>query len=245
MRCSRENLANIKGRIAGETGVSFESAAVRPGARFVLAALALVLVLSSMGVYAAKRFTISREFLRAQEAGKPGVFKGEAVKNSEVKGEDAKESASKQAGKAPDQDGEASEKVGVSSDQVPEEGFVNGFRISAPFAYNENEYSVSRYAHKGIDFVAPKGTPVLAAASGTVRLSEYSPSYGYHVIIDHADGFSTLYAHMESLTAEAGQQVEAGDQIGTVGSTGMSTGPHLHLELRIDDEPVDPSDYWE
>ncbi len=239
MRCSRENLANIKGRIAGETGVSFESAAVRPGARFVLAALALVLVLSSMGVYAARRFTISREFLKASEAGKPGIFNEEAIQDSEGKADEAEGVMSNE------HSGAASENVGASSDQVPEVGFVNGFRISAPFAYNENEYSVSRYAHKGIDFVAPKGTPVLAAASGTVRLSEYSPSYGYHVIIDHADGFSTLYAHMESLTAEAGQQVEAGDQIGTVGSTGMSTGPHLHLELRIYDEPVDPSDYWE
>ncbi len=229
MRYSEESRMSIKRRVEEGTGLSFDNrgrAAARR--RLILAALAAVLILSTAAVYAARQFGISRQCLMAPQQEEPAAGGPELSETSGQSGEITAESAAK-----------ANEAVQSGY------GRINGFRISAPFAYNENEYSASRYAHKGIDFAAPKGTPVLAAAAGTVRLSEYSPSYGYHIIIDHEDGFSTLYAHMESLTAGAGQQVEAGEQIGTVGSSGMSTGPHLHLELRIDDEPVDPSEYWE
>lgn len=98
---------------------------------------------------------------------------------------------------------------------------------------------VSDY-HRGADYSATKGTPVLAVYDGTVAVANYiHPSYGNHVVIDHGtlpDGHSyrTLYAHMDTLSVAAGDTVTQGQQLGTVGSTGASTGNHLHLELFVD-----------
>ena len=115
------------------------------------------------------------------------------------------------------------------------------FVISAPFAA---ENPVTHVHHDGIDFIADMGTPVLAAAAGEVLTADFDPKYGYHVIIQHEGGYTTLYAHLAELRAAAGDMIEAGTEIGTVGNTGQSTGPHLHLELRKDGQPVDPADYW-
>jgi len=140
----------------------------------------------------------------------------------------------------------ASDVAGSYGEQAKDaEGNVNSFKISAPFGYSDNPYTVSEYSHSGVDIVAPRGTPVFAAAAGTVKLAEWSAGYGNTVIIDHEDGYSTCYGHLDDIAVSGGQKVEAGEQIGTVGATGMATGPHLHFELRIDDEPVDPSGYWE
>ena len=113
--------------------------------------------------------------------------------------------------------------------------------ISAPFAAVS---PLTQVHHDGIDFMAEKGTPVLAAAAGEVVTADFDPQYGYHVILQHEGGYTTLYAHLGELRTEAGTSVEAGTEIGTVGSTGLSTGPHLHLELRKDGQPVNPADYW-
>ena len=115
------------------------------------------------------------------------------------------------------------------------------FVISAPFAA---ENPVTHVHHDGIDFIADMGTPVLAAAAGEVLTADFDPKYGYHVIIQHEGGYTTLYAHLAELRVAAGDTAEAGTEIGTVGNTGQSTGPHLHLELRKDGQPVDPADYW-
>ena len=115
------------------------------------------------------------------------------------------------------------------------------FVISAPFAA---ENPVTQAHHDGIDFIAEAGTPVLAAAAGEVVTAEFNPKYGYHVILQHDSSYTTLYAHLSELRVAAGDIAEAGTEIGTVGSTGLSTGPHLHLELRKDGQPVDPADYW-
>ena len=115
------------------------------------------------------------------------------------------------------------------------------FVISAPFAAVN---PVTQVHHDGIDFIAEKGTPVLAAAAGEVVTADFDPKYGYHVIIQHEGGYTTLYAHLAELRVAAGDTAEAGTEIGTVGNTGQSTGPHLHLELRKDGQPVDPADYW-
>ena len=116
------------------------------------------------------------------------------------------------------------------------------FKISCPFAF-ENPYVQNAEAHDGVDFVADRGTPVLAAADGKVRTAAFSASLGNYVVIDHDGGFSTVYACLAEAQTAAGDEVCAGTQIGTVGSSGMATGPHLHLELWLDDAPIDPVPY--
>lgn len=97
--------------------------------------------------------------------------------------------------------------------------------------------------HLGTDIGASYGTPVVSYQAGTVLIASYHWSYGNYVVVDHGNGLSTLYAHMSALTVSAGQSVSAGQQVGLVGSTGSSTGPHLHFEVRINGSNVDPAPY--
>jgi murein DD-endopeptidase MepM/ murein hydrolase activator NlpD len=97
--------------------------------------------------------------------------------------------------------------------------------------------------HPGIDIGAGTGTPIKAAAGGRVIVAGYSGGYGNLTVIDHGNGIATAYAHQSSLAASAGQQVGQGQVIGYVGSTGFSTGPHLHFEVRANGSPVDPLGY--
>ena len=102
-------------------------------------------------------------------------------------------------------------------------------RISSPFAYRNCPYH-GRELHGGIDLPAPRGTSILAAKAGVVAKSTYNASYGNYVVLRHPDGTQTLYAHMSARTVTAGQTVHQGMVIGKVGSTGNSTGNHLHFE---------------
>ncbi len=111
-------------------------------------------------------------------------------------------------------------------------------RISSNYGYR------SRGMHTGIDIACPYGTPVLAADSGTVILvKRLTYSYGQYVIIDHGGSISTLYAHMSAIHVSVGQSVSKGQQVGSVGSTGNSTGNHLHFEVRINGKHVNPWGY--
>lgn len=132
--------------------------------------------------------------------------------------------------------------TGTDADMNADAEVNTSFKISCPFAF-ENPYVENAEAHDGVDFVADRGTPVLAAADGKVRTAAFSASLGNYVVIDHDSGFSTVYACLAEAQTAAGDEVSAGTQIGTVGSSGMATGPHLHLELWLDDAPIDPVPY--
>ncbi len=115
--------------------------------------------------------------------------------------------------------------------------------ISSPFGMRNHPIKKVNKVHEGVDLSSSKGDPILAAASGTVEYSGYNSGYGYHVIIDHKNGYHTLYAHSSKLLVKEGELVKKGQKIALVGSTGLSTGPHLHFEIRIGNTPVDPTKY--
>lgn len=96
--------------------------------------------------------------------------------------------------------------------------------------------------HSGVDMAAPAGTPVAATGAGSVVSAGWGGNYGYMVVIDHGGGVQTRYAHLSRMDVAAGQSVESGQRLGAVGSTGRSTGPHLHYEMRVNGRPVDPLD---
>ena len=106
-----------------------------------------------------------------------------------------------------------------------------------------NRESIRTSGHTGLDIAAPYGTPIKAAAGGTVTFSGYSGGYGYVVKLDNGNGVETYYGHCSSLYVSTGDTVEAGDTIAAVGSTGNSTGNHLHFEVRVDGEVVNPQNY--
>lgn len=115
---------------------------------------------------------------------------------------------------------------------------LSGYRLTARFGYSSSLWAST---HTGLDFAAPSGTPVVSVANGTVTSAGWDGSYGYKVVVSHEDGTETWYAHLTTITADVGESVVGGDQIGTVGSTGNSTGPHLHFEVRPGaGDPVDP-----
>jgi murein DD-endopeptidase MepM/ murein hydrolase activator NlpD len=113
--------------------------------------------------------------------------------------------------------------------------------FSSNFGYRVDPFTRGPAMHTGVDFRAETGSPIRATAPGKVIAAEYSGGYGNMVEIEHANGITTRYAHMSAILASVGQSVTTGTVIGRVGSTGRSTGPHLHYETRIDDEPVDPT----
>jgi murein DD-endopeptidase MepM/ murein hydrolase activator NlpD len=117
--------------------------------------------------------------------------------------------------------------------------------ISSGFGYRSDPFSGEGAFHAGLDFKGPFGAPIYAAAKGTVRFVGQKQGYGNCVEIDHGNGLMTRYAHMSGFRAEVGQAVKAGDVLGAIGSTGRSTGPHLHFEVRINDRPVDPRPFLE
>lgn len=117
---------------------------------------------------------------------------------------------------------------------------VRGARISSGYGYRHHPILGRRKLHTGIDFAASSGTPIYAAAGGVVISSGYRNGYGNTVIIDHGGGIATLYGHCSRLFVSSGQKVSKGTRIAAVGSTGMSTGPHLHFEVRVNGSPVDP-----
>ena len=120
---------------------------------------------------------------------------------------------------------------------------ADGGRVSSHFGERRHPTLGTVREHHGLDVAAPKGTPVFAAADGVVTRAEEAGAYGLLVEVDHGDGIVTRYAHQSAIDVAVGDTVRQGDRIGAVGSTGRSTGPHLHLEVRVEGEPVDPVDF--
>ncbi|MCX7285723.1 MAG: M23 family metallopeptidase [Novosphingobium sp.] len=117
--------------------------------------------------------------------------------------------------------------------------------ISSGFGYRSDPFTGSPAMHAGLDFRGPVGAPIYAAAAGTVSFVGMKQGYGRVVEIDHGNGLMTRYAHMSRTGAQVGQKVGAGAAIGQIGSSGRSTGPHLHFEVRINDRPVNPRPFLE
>jgi murein DD-endopeptidase MepM/ murein hydrolase activator NlpD len=108
---------------------------------------------------------------------------------------------------------------------------------SDPFGGDTAEF------HAGQDIAAEWGTPVVAAANGRVSFAGWQSGYGQVVIVDHGAGLTTRYGHLSEITVQAGDEINRGAALGRIGSTGRSTGPHLHYEVRIEDRPVNPLQY--
>ncbi|NLM05833.1 MAG: peptidoglycan DD-metalloendopeptidase family protein [Tissierellia bacterium] len=116
-------------------------------------------------------------------------------------------------------------------------------RISSGFGIRRNPFGRGFEFHKGIDIADCQGAEIIAAAKGKVILSEYYGTYGNCIIIDHGNGLKTVYGHNSKNLVNVGATINKGDVIGEIGSTGRSSGPHLHFEIRVNDEQVDPLKY--
>jgi murein DD-endopeptidase MepM/ murein hydrolase activator NlpD len=118
-------------------------------------------------------------------------------------------------------------------------------RIASGFGFRIDPIYKTPKSHMGLDFAAPTGTPIYATSDGIIKFSGFSTNgYGNHVIISHGFGYETLYGHMVRVSATQGQQVKRGQVIGYVGSTGKSTGPHLHYEVHKSGVQVDPINFF-
>jgi len=138
--------------------------------------------------------------------------------------------------------------------QAAQKGSTNGtvstwpvpgyYVISSPFGWRIHPITGKRSMHTGTDIVAPTGTKLHAAGAGVVIMAGWNTAYGNMTIIDHGSGISTLYGHQSRLDVSEGQSIDANQVIGAIGSTGWSTGAHLHFEVRVGGNPTDPLQYF-
>ena len=121
---------------------------------------------------------------------------------------------------------------------------IKDYTMSSGYGYRRDPVYGSTKFHAGLDFAAKTGTPVYATGDGTVEVAERKSGYGNCIDISHGYNYLTRYAHLSEILVMPGQEVKRGDLIGKVGSTGKSTGPHLHYEVRFKDEPQNPVNYY-
>lgn len=126
---------------------------------------------------------------------------------------------------------------------IPSRMPLEGSKLTSDYGMRTHPVLGGRRSHKGVDLAAPTGTPVYATADGIVGRADWFSSYGLFVRIEHGADLETRYAHMSRLAVSAGERVKKGDIIGYVGSTGRSTGPHLHYEVRVEGAAVNPIPY--
>jgi murein DD-endopeptidase MepM/ murein hydrolase activator NlpD len=113
-------------------------------------------------------------------------------------------------------------------------------RVSSGFGWRSDPIDGVLRQHRGLDLPAAQGTPIAAALGGVVSFAGESSGYGNLIVVDHPDGLQTAYAHCDTVDVQVGDPVDVGAKLGTVGSTGRSTGPHLHFEVRRDGQAIDP-----
>ena len=118
--------------------------------------------------------------------------------------------------------------------------------VRSGFGLRASPWTGAKERHDGLDIGSPPGTPIASPAAGRVVLASSGGDYGKHVMLDHGNGVRSLYGHLKKLEVKTGQKVEKGQVIGLVGSTGRSTGPHLHYEVLVQGKPVNPRGFlWE
>jgi murein DD-endopeptidase MepM/ murein hydrolase activator NlpD len=117
-------------------------------------------------------------------------------------------------------------------------------RTASGFGWRIDPVYHTRRFHEGMDFTAPIGTDIYATGNGTIQLAGWKQGYGNTVEINHGFGYKTLYGHMHQIKVRIGQKVKRGEVIGTVGSTGKSTGPHLHYEVHFKGQVMNPQNYY-
>lgn len=135
--------------------------------------------------------------------------------------------------------------IGSIRTAIPSRMPVDGVSLTSSFGMRWHPVLGGRHMHKGVDLASPIGTPVHASADGVVGRADWFSSYGLYVALEHGGSIETRYGHMSRLAVAAGQQVHKGDVIGYVGTTGRSTGPHLHYEVRVNGEAVNPIPYMQ
>ena len=131
----------------------------------------------------------------------------------------------------------------ATSVSVPSRMPLDNTKLTSDYGMRTHPVLGGRRNHKGVDLAAPVGTPIYATADGYVSKAEWFSSYGKYVSIEHGANLQTRFAHMSRIAVDAGTRVKKGQLIGYVGSTGRSTGPHLHYEVRIDGKAVNPVPY--
>lgn len=131
----------------------------------------------------------------------------------------------------------------VLKDMLPNSRPVEAVFNSSSYGWRIDPFTGNKAFHEGLDFTAMTGASIYAAAGGIVTTAAQTPDYGKIVKIDHGSGLETRYAHASKLLVKAGERVVKGQKIAEVGSTGRSTGPHLHYEIRLDGNPLDPRRY--
>ena len=131
----------------------------------------------------------------------------------------------------------------VLKDMLPNSKPINAAYRSSSFGWRVDPINGRRAFHEGLDFTANTGTPIYAAADGIVTKASRASAYGNLIKLDHGAGLETRYAHASKLLVEPGERVVKGQKIALVGSTGRSTGPHLHYEIRLHGHAFDPRKY--
>ncbi len=134
----------------------------------------------------------------------------------------------------------APKKVDVS---IPSINPVELMRFSSQYGYRSDPFQGRRKNHKGVDIPGPIGTPIFATADGMIGRAQWVSGYGKYIEVEHGNAIQTRYGHLSAMNVVSGQRVKQGDIIGFMGSTGRSTGSHLHYEVRIAGEPVNPTSF--
>lgn len=169
---------------------------------------------------------------------KKDTVKKEEPKKETPKAEPKKETVKKEEPKK--ETPKAEPKKETTNISIPEGKPTAYTRLSSKFGPRIHPITKKQSTHKGVDLAAPKMTPIYATADGTVTFSGTQGGYGNFIKINHQNGYKTAYAHMEKLVAKKNEKVKKGDLIGYVGSTGQSTGNHLHYEVYFEDKLIDP-----